>query len=206
MPASAQYPESLNGLVNPNRKYKPEVLRAVGEFARSKPWRGTLDDRKVKFINLHRQLCSIYGCEFELLFGNSWGNAEVFSGGSSCDRARAQIYLCGRTSVVTYLHEFAHALGKDEAAAVEWSVNLFARKFPRSFAGCQARGHVLASPSTANAPMTTGNDGFEQLMQALGLATSSSDLISDAPAAAAAPARRRRRRAAECLDDLGTNC
>ena len=46
-------------------------------------------------------------------------------------------------SVLAYLHEFAHARGADERQACHWSINLFRRCFPRSFARCRAVGHTL---------------------------------------------------------------
>jgi hypothetical protein len=49
----------------------------------------------------------------------------------------------GRLSVVTYLHEFAHALGRDERGACRWSINLFRRVFPEQFARLAASGHTL---------------------------------------------------------------
>jgi hypothetical protein len=44
---------------------------------------------------------------------------------------------------VTFLHEFAHARGFDERQACRWSINLFRRCFPRSFASCRQVGHTL---------------------------------------------------------------
>ena len=46
-------------------------------------------------------------------------------------------------SVVTYLHEFAHSRGADERQACGWSINLFRRIFPRSYARCRHQGHML---------------------------------------------------------------
>ena len=45
--------------------------------------------------------------------------------------------------MLTYLHEFAHARGYDERGACRWSLNLFRRCFPRSFARCRPVGHTL---------------------------------------------------------------
>jgi hypothetical protein len=59
------------------------------------------------------------------------------------------IALVGKLSVVTYLHELAHARGYDERQAVKWSVNLFRKVFPRSFARCQQEGHLLTTNNTA---------------------------------------------------------
>ena len=50
------------------------------------------------------------------------------------------ITMVGKLSVITLLHEFAHALlGKREDFAQDWSINLFRIIYPRAFEG-------LASP------------------------------------------------------------
>jgi hypothetical protein len=195
-----QYPESLDGIINPNAKYKPAVLSAVSAFARSKPWAGTVDERKAKFAVLHAALCGIYERECELIFASDFGNQDIPSGRSSFNPHYRRITLCGRSSVVTYLHEFAHALGKNEFRATSWSVNLFARKFPRSFAAASQNRHLLVTDPNEPLPTGAAPESFSELLQALGV-------FPNPPEAAAPPVRRRRRRAAaECPDDQGTNC
>ena len=127
-------------MLDPPVRFRPSVLAAVKQFARSKPYRGTTDERMTKFRDLHDDLCDIYGrptlLAFQLLDGSD-------SGASNYRPTADVITLCGRLSVVTYLHEFAHALGRDERGAVRWSVNLFRACFPRSFARCAQTGHTL---------------------------------------------------------------
>jgi hypothetical protein len=65
------------------------------------------------------------------------------SGDSGYSPALHRIALRGKLSVVTFLHEFGHARGFGERQACRWSLNLFRRCFPRSFARCTACGHVL---------------------------------------------------------------
>jgi hypothetical protein len=69
--------------------------------------------------------------------------AGTHSGASNYRPACHTITLTGKLSVLTYLHEFAHARGADERQACRWSINLFRRCFPRSFARCRAVGHTL---------------------------------------------------------------
>jgi hypothetical protein len=80
-----------------------------------------------------------------------------FSGASSCRQPQssepAVITMRGRLSVVTYLHEFAHALGHGERGACRWSLNLFRRVFPAQFARLGTCGHTLRSCSVG--PATT---------------------------------------------------
>jgi hypothetical protein len=112
--------------------------------ARSKPWRGTPAERLTKFGDLNRALAAAYGIESPAL---SFSVTDPAGGrGNGCySRWIHAIFLFGKLSVVTYLHEFAHARGMDERQAVRWSVNLFRRCFPRSFARCRAVGHVLVN-------------------------------------------------------------
>jgi hypothetical protein len=139
-PYQPNYPETVLEVLNPPVKFRPDVVEAVKRFALSKPYRGTLEERMEKFLGLHGELCGIYSKQTRLTFADIDGGD---SGGSYYRPATDTITVTGKLSVVTYLHEFAHALGRDERGAVRWSVNLFRLCFPRSFARCVAVGHVL---------------------------------------------------------------
>ena len=142
MPHRANYPATVREVLNPSMRFKPAGLRAVRAFARSKPWRGALSERKEKFRRLNRELAAAYGiAEPRLLFVGIEANAH--SGASYYRPAAHAITLAGKLSVLTYLHEFAHARGADERQACRWSINLFRRCFPRSFARCRPVGHTL---------------------------------------------------------------
>jgi hypothetical protein len=70
------------------------------------------------------------------------------------------IVMVGKLSIVTLLHEFAHALlGRSERDAQEWSINLFKAVYPIAFDNLSApAGHVLqaaGSRRAAPAPMQT---------------------------------------------------
>jgi hypothetical protein len=55
--------------------------------------------------------------------------------GSSCYRPGTHaITLQGQMSIITTLHEYMHARGYGESAAVWWSINAFRMHWPRSFA------------------------------------------------------------------------
>ena len=142
MPSRRNYPATVAEILDPAVTFKPAALRAVRAFARGKPWRGSVAARKEKLRRLNRDLAAAYGiAEPRLVF---WGvEAGRHSGASSYRPACHTITLAGRLSVLTYLHEFAHARGADERPACRWSVNLFRRCFPRSFARCRAVGHTL---------------------------------------------------------------
>ena len=139
------YPETVAECLNGEMKFRRGVVGAVKTFKRAGPWRGTLATRKRKFRRLNKALADVYAVPVpELRFEGIDGS---FSGASSCLRGEANrpavITMCGKLSVVTYLHEFAHALGRDERGACKWSVNLFRRVFPRQYARLHADGHTL---------------------------------------------------------------
>jgi hypothetical protein len=142
MPYRANYPATVAEVLDDRTTFKPAALRAVRAFARAKPWRGTVAERKHKFRRLNRALAAAYGIvPPRLAFAGV--EADAFSGASCYRAATHTITLAGRLSVLTYLHEFAHARGFDERQAVRWSVNLFRRVFTRSFARLHHVGHTL---------------------------------------------------------------
>jgi hypothetical protein len=142
MPYRRNYPATVAEVLDPAVKFKPATIQAVRAFARRRPWRGSIAARKEKFRRLNRDLAAAYGIvEPRLVFQNV--EAGGSSGASSYRPSTHTITLSGKLSVLTYLHEFAHARGADERQACRWSLNLFRRCFPRSFARCQAVGHTL---------------------------------------------------------------
>jgi hypothetical protein len=137
MPYRRNYPSTVQEVLDPALTFKPAALRGVRAFARSKPWRGTPAERRAKFQTLHDELCRVYGLTTKLTM-RVWRlrNFPHYLPGE--DRI-----VLPQLSVVTYLHEFAHARGADEWQACRWSINLFRRCFPRSFARCRFVGHTL---------------------------------------------------------------
>jgi len=149
MPYRRNYPQTVAEILG-DVKYKPAALRAVRTFARSRPWRGTAHLRRYKWGMTHADLCEVYGVRVGLVFADN--REQLPSGASHYNPITRQIVLNGRLSVVTYLHEFAHALGKDERQACRWSINLFRRCFPRSFARCTQSMHMLLRPDRPGRP------------------------------------------------------
>jgi hypothetical protein len=136
----SRYPRTVAEILDDNMRFRRATIQAVLRFKRRRPWNGTESRRKGKLRGLHRALRQIYGKRTGLGFGVLDGGS---SGSSSYDRLNDVIILRGRLSVITYLHEWDHALGKGERGACRWSVNLFKRCFPEQFARCQADGHML---------------------------------------------------------------
>ena len=94
-----EYPSSVLEVLDDNMSFKPVALRAVRTFAKSKPWRGNLDERKDKFHHLNEALAAAYDMQTpDLVFGQLDGSS---SGGSYYHPTRHQIVLNGKLSVVT---------------------------------------------------------------------------------------------------------
>lgn len=144
---SNDYPAMVIEIIDDAMRFKPATLKALRQFAASRPWHGSVSERKEKFRKLHKALSTAYGIiEPQLVFGLIVGSS---SGASHYIQPIHRIVLVGRLSVVTYLHEFAHARGMGERNACRWSVNLFRQVFPRQYARLVHVGHTLVSPTEA---------------------------------------------------------
>lgn len=99
MNRSENYPASVQEILDPAMRFKPAVLRAVRTFAASRPWRGSVAERRTKFRRLHRALARIYRRPAARLI---FGGMEDEDSGRSCFIPRLDvIVLRGRLSVVT---------------------------------------------------------------------------------------------------------
>lgn len=134
------YPNHVNDVIC-EMEYPPAVLQALYNYRDSRPWRGTLRERQTKLRKLHRELNAVTGRKTRL----------KIQGVSIPDRYQISadcIYLNSEFSVITYLHEYAHALfGRDEVTACRWSINLFRKVFPRSYSRLEVVGHTLRRQS-----------------------------------------------------------
>jgi len=145
-----EYPATATEVLDDEMKFKPGALSAVRAFGRSKPWRGTVDERSVKFEELNRALAIAYAMpEPRLVISRIDGTC---SGTSSYNRETHTISLRGRLSVLTFLHEFAHARGMGERGACRWSINLFRRCFPTQYAKLLHQGHMLVRRTEMSEP------------------------------------------------------
>ena len=135
------YPATVVEVLNDHMRFRPTALRAVLVFAESRPWAGSVEERKEKFRQLNRGLSEAYGItEPDLVFGRFDGGG---SGGSHYIPRLHRIVLAGKLSVVTYLHEFAHSRGMGEQGACRWSINLFRLCFSKQFGKLVHAGHTL---------------------------------------------------------------
>ena len=144
------YPSSASECLDRNMKFKAAVLHAVREFAKSKPWRGNLEERKAKFQQLHAKLCAIYGKRTTLTFGVLEGGDSV---GSHYSPMSDTITLVGKLSAITFMHEWGHVLwGASELKACRWSLNLFRRCCPKSFERLRFEGHLARRDNPPQSP------------------------------------------------------
>ncbi len=120
-----------------------EAREAILVFKRSKPWRGSHDERCVKFAAFHAAMCTAYGLE-RILLRLPASAVDSCSGESFL---RGDICLRGRLSVVTYLHLLCAARGKDHFECCQWSLSMFKRFFPISFGRCRLEGFMLRKVS-----------------------------------------------------------
>ena len=146
------YPEAVIEVLDDDIQYPPAVTDAVKGFAETNPWKGSQNSRRKKFQQVNRDLaraCSIEEptLNFGLLDGSS-------SGSSFYSPSDHRIVLTGKLSVVTFLHEFAHALGHDERKACRWSINLFRKCFPRQYSRLIHVGHTLVRPEDISTVLT----------------------------------------------------
>ncbi len=139
-----EYPATVEECIDDELKYKKGVYEAIKKFRDSNPWRGTKPEMQYKYNLLNTDLAKIYEIpEPKLVF------VDKFPVGPCCFPHSVPAVIMmeatsdGRYSVVAFLHEFAHAIGRDEKGACKWSLNLFKRFFPKSYEKLEPRGHML---------------------------------------------------------------
>lgn len=137
MPYRANYPATVAEVLSDRITYKPAALAAVRDLARAKPWQGSVLMRLAKIERCNAALAAAYGIPAPTI------RVRASRGGDCYRPASNTIELSSRISVVTFLHEFGHARGFDERQTCRWSINLFRRCFPRSYARCRHVRHML---------------------------------------------------------------
>ena len=129
-----------------------KVIKVLKEFKRMNPWKGSPEERYEKFKWLHEKLNEIYG--LSVRFVSEVRKPYTFSGNSYYDPYSKTITLMGRYSVITFLHEWGHALDLSpkwhnklpmhgEYWAVAFSVTLFKHVFPEKYARLRSADHCL---------------------------------------------------------------
>jgi hypothetical protein len=126
-------PNSVEDVLDDNATFDPAALAAVKALARSKPWQGTDEERVAKFNACAAALAAAYSIPaWTVKLGDVAGVDPV-------DR----VLTMEKLSVVTFLNAMTLARGCTPFAAFRWSINIFRRCFPRSYAQCQHVGPYL---------------------------------------------------------------
>ena len=125
--------DELRELLRREYAYKEGINEALLSFKAERPFKQELEAKKGCFKRLHENLNGIHNRKTGLIFHSSIEN-NTQSGNSHFNLMEDSITLMGRISLITYLHEYAHALGfNNELDARAWSIKLFKKTFPKSF-------------------------------------------------------------------------
>ena len=115
-----------------------KMFQALEEFKQKNPWSGDFDERKEKFTDLHNKFNEIFGRNIGLSIEISPNPRDWSSSGNSYyiqfRDGKEEIHLKGRFSVITFLHEWFHALlGNNEKIARIASWFVFSKIFPEKW-------------------------------------------------------------------------
>jgi hypothetical protein len=127
------YPETVKEVLDPPVKFGKGTIEAVKALKEAEPYKGNVEERVTKLTNLHNKLCEVYQKHTKIEFKEIKRGKNAHSFTSCYSPMSDTITMIGKLSIITYLHEFAHALGKTEFGAVRWSTNLFREVFPEKF-------------------------------------------------------------------------
>ena len=145
------YPATVLEILDDEITYPDQLLSVMRIFAASKPWNGSLESRKRKFSDVNRMMAKACGIKPPKLIFRKIDGGDT--GGSHYTPRVHRIVIVGKLSVVTFLHEFGHALGFGEREACRWSINLFRKCFPRQYSRLIHVGHTLVRPQDISATL-----------------------------------------------------
>lgn len=141
------YP-NVEDIIDDDMKFKKETIEALEDFKKLKPYRGTRQEKEEKFRKLNSALSKIYKMPEPLLLfckRSKYGSCYFPFGHIIILEQQGK----DKYGVITFLHEFRHAMGaQKEWHACKWSINLYKRVFPKSYAKLTPYGHLLYRPET----------------------------------------------------------
>lgn len=130
------------------KKIKPETIALVKDFIETqRPWHGTDEEKKVKYIALLNKLCAIYSVSVPR-FAVEPNNQTLIESHGVYD-ITDDIIKMPKYSVVTFLHEFKHMIQhkkdkpNNEEIARGWSISLFYRASPKHYRIAKRKGLLL---------------------------------------------------------------
>lgn len=147
----ANYPETVAEVIDNSVKYKRGVIPALKRWQKKRLWGSKTNAERLDGLKvLGKELSEVYQMRVpEIVVDGINLEATVrdtkmhFSGRSSYTPVQHKITMRGNLSIITFLHEFGHAMGKDERQTCRWSINLFRKVFPKQYAKLNAEGHTL---------------------------------------------------------------
>lgn len=145
-----------------DQKFKPGVLRLARQWKREFAGRRRTPEALRALV---ARLADAYGVPQPAIEFRP-GVADHYSPGQGVIRLDPR-----KASVVTALHEFAHhAFGRSEFRACRWSVHLFKRLFPRTFARGRFVGHkfVLSRDTEGRALSDEQRAMLDQVLRTIG--------------------------------------
>jgi hypothetical protein len=110
-------------------EYKMKTILAVLAFKKDYPYKYGMERRFDGLNELIQRLNNIYSKDTRLAWEN---NGDEHSYESVYIPLYDLIIMKGKLSIITFLHEYAHALGMDEKNAKGWSVSLFETCYPKA--------------------------------------------------------------------------
>lgn len=146
------YPKTVEEVLDDKLDFPDDVLKALYTYKGSKPWTGKSKERQKKMKVLVADLAKAMALKVppKLIFVQS--DFEQFVAmalgipGPCYVPAFHTIFVVGKLSVVTLLHEFGHSMGLNEMQTCKWSINLFRKVFPDQFNQINTEGHMLRRP------------------------------------------------------------
>lgn len=143
---SGGYPEKP--IYDDNMEFSDEVIEAMYWFKKNCKYSEGSENRRQGMNILINALATAYNLSPpELKFVDS---GEEHSFASNYSPSHKRITMWGKLSLITLLHEFGHFMGMDENDAVEWSVSLFKRVYPKAYERLTPQGHCLVQGGVDN--------------------------------------------------------
>lgn len=145
-----------------------EFMQTIRELKKTKVWRGTIDERKQKFIETHAKLNALYGKNIRLEFIEVSAlndNIQGASGRSFYSPLFNAIIIHKKLSVITFIFLWLRALDQDSdpREQLETANNIFKEVFPVSAKKLIVINNLSVQASETendpnNDPMFNGND------------------------------------------------
>lgn len=126
-------------------KFKFGTIKAVMEFKHKYPYSVGDNVRFAGMGELIDSLNEVYGLNVSLAWKPT---REDHSYDSRYEPSTNYIIIVGKLSIITFLHEYAHALNMNEHDAILWSLSLFRRCYPIAFCKLIADKHLLIERSS----------------------------------------------------------